>query len=106
MVHSFLFALDGCILSSNGDTSWSLSGRSCKSLPAPDNNFSQEGTVIVAIIVDNKGKVISAKAAEGTTISDNATVQLAIKAAYKAEFSYTNQPDKQTGTITYIFKFK
>ncbi len=91
---------------SSGGTSWSLAGRSCKSLPAPSNNFSQEGKVVVAIIVDGSGKVVSAKATEGTTVSDDATIQLAVKAAYKAEFSFTDRPDKQFGTITYIFKYK
>ena len=91
---------------SSGGTSWSLAGRSCKSLPAPSNNFGQEGKVVVAIIVNGNGKVVSAKATEGTTVSDDATIQLAVKAAYKAEFSFTDRPDKQFGTITYIFKYK
>lgn len=91
---------------SSGSSTWSLAGRSCKALPAPSNNFSQEGKVVVAIIVDGSGKVVSAKATEGTTISNDATIQLALKAAYKAEFSFTDRPDKQFGTITYIFKFK
>ena len=91
---------------SSGGTSWSLAGRACKSLPPPSNNFGQEGKVVVAIIVDGRGKVVSAKATEGTTVSDDATIQLAVKAAYKAEFSFTDRPDKQFGTITYIFKYK
>lgn len=90
---------------SSGGTSWSLAGRSVKALPKPSNDFKQEGKVVVAIIVDGSGKVVSAKATEGTTISNDATIQLALKAAYKAEFSFTDRPDKQFGTITYIFKF-
>lgn len=90
---------------SSGGTSWSLAGRKCKALPKPSNDFKQEGKVVVAIIVDASGKVLSAKATEGTTISNDATIQLALKAAYKAEFSFTDRPDKQFGTITYIFKF-
>ena len=90
---------------SSGGTSWSLAGRKCKALPKPSNDFKQEGKVVVAIIVDGSGKVVSAKATEGTTISNDATIQLALKAAYKAEFSFTDRPDKQFGTITYIFKF-
>ena len=90
---------------SSGGTSWSLAGRKCKALPKPSNDFKQEGKVVVVIIVDGSGKVVSAKATEGTTISNDATIQLALKAAYKAEFSFTDRPDKQFGTITYIFKF-
>ena len=90
---------------SSGGNSWALDGRRCKALPKPSNDFKQEGKVVVAIIVDGNGKVVSAKATEGTTISNDATIQLALKAAYKAEFSFTDRPDKQFGTITYIFKF-
>ena len=90
---------------SSGGNNWSLAGRKCKALPKPSNDFKQEGKVVVAIIVDGNGKVVSAKATEGTTISNDATIQLALKAAYKAEFSFTDRPDKQFGTITYIFKF-
>lgn len=88
-----------------GGNDWKLENRRCKSLPKPSNDFKQEGKVVVAIIVDGNGKVVSAKATEGTTISNDATIQLALKAAYKAEFSFTDRPDKQFGTITYIFKF-
>ena len=92
---------------SSGGNSWSLTGRGIKgTLPAPSNNFSQEGKVVVAISVDKKGKVVSAQVTEGTTVSNYETRQLAIKAAYKAEFSETDQPNLAFGTITYIFKFK
>ena len=84
---------------------WSLSGRSVISLPKPSNDFKAEGRVVVAIIVDAGGKVVSAKATEGTTVTDDRTIKLALKAAYKAVFSKTDAPNKQFGTITYIFKF-
>lgn len=84
---------------------WSLAGRSVISLPKPSNDFKAEGRVVVAIIVDAGGKVVSAKATEGTTVTDDSTIQLAIRAAYKAVFSKTDSPNKQFGTITYIFKF-
>lgn len=83
----------------------SLAGRSVISLPKPSNDFKAEGRVVVAIIVDAGGKVISAKATEGTTVTDDRTIQLALKAAYKAVFSKTDSPNKQFGTITYVFKF-
>lgn len=84
---------------------WNLAGRSVISLPKPSNDFKEEGKVVVAIIVDAGGKVISAKATEGTTVTDDRTIQLALKAAYKAVFSKTDSPNKQFGTITYVFKF-
>lgn len=89
----------------SGGNSWSLAGRNLKgSLPKPSNEFKQEGKVVVNIVVDKEGKVVSATAGNGTTISDETTRQLAIKAAYKAEFDMG--PDKAFGKITYYFKFK
>lgn len=91
--------------SSDGND-WSLNGRQIKGvLPKPDNTFNQEGIVVVNIMVDKAGKVVSAKQGKGTTISDHATIQIAIRAAYKANFNDTERPDKQVGMITYRFKF-
>ena len=85
---------------------WNLVGRTPISLPAPSNDFTEAGKVVVAVIVSANGKVVSAKIADGTTVSDARTQQLALKAAYKAVFTPTDHPDKQFGTITYIFKWK
>ena len=87
--------------------SWSLNGRSIVgALPAPGNDFKQEGKVVVNITVDKEGKVISAVVGPGSTVSDYVTQQLAIKAALKAKFNVVDRPDKEMGTITYHFKFK
>ena len=93
------------LLFNDSKLGWSLAGRSVISLPKPSNDFKAEGRVVVAIIVDAGGKVVSAKATEGTTVTDDRTIKLALKAAYKAVFSKTDAPNKQFGTITYIFKF-
>ena len=91
----------------SGGNSWSLNGRSIVgALPAPSNDFKQEGRVVVNITVDTEGRVISAVVGPGSTISDYATQQLAIKAALKAKFNVVDRPDKAMGTITYNFKFK
>lgn len=92
---------------SSGGNDWSLKGRNLKgSLPRPSNDFKQEGKVVVNIIVDASGKVVSAKVGNGTTVSDETTRQLAVKAAMKAEFDMVDRPDKAFGTITYNFKFR
>lgn len=91
---------------SSGGNSWSLNGRGIRgSLPKPADTFKQEGDVRIAITVDKEGNVLSARVIGGT-ISDEATKQLAVKAALKAKFTDTDRPDKQMGTITYTFKFK
>ena len=61
-----------------------------------------QGTVAVQIVIDELGKVISAKATSGNPLLLNAAVQ----AAYRAKFTPTvlgGQPVKVTGSITYNF---
>ncbi|MDT4896350.1 MAG: periplasmic protein TonB [Acidobacteriota bacterium] len=60
------------------------------------------GTVTVQVIVDEGGKVISARAVSGHPLLQ----QSAVQAAYQARFSPTllsGQPVKVTGVITYNF---
>lgn len=90
----------------DGGHSWRLSGRDCKAMPKPSNNFNQDGKVTVRIQVDAAGNVIGASVDDThTTISDYATRQLAVRAAKEAKFSESSVKN-QIGTITYIFKFK
>ncbi len=90
-----------------GGNEWSLGGRQLKgSLPKPSTNFNQDGVVVVNITVDAQGNVIQARVGSGTTISDEPTRQLAVRAAKAAKFSTVNRPDKQMGTITYRFNFR
>lgn len=92
---------------SSGGNTWSLNGRSLiGSLPQPSTDFNQEGKVVVFITVDKNGNVVSARAGQGTTISDEATRQIAVKAAFKAKFNMVDHPNAVMGTITYYFKFK
>ena len=92
---------------SSGGNEWSLGGRQLRgSLPKPSTDFKQEGTVVVNITVDAEGNVIQARVGAGTTISDEPTRQIAVRAAKAAKFSLVDRPDKQMGTITYRFKFK
>ena len=88
--------------SDGGGNSWSLTGRGIKgTLPKPNNNFKQEGKVVVQIRVNAAGQVVSA-AITGGDVSDKQTQQLALDAARKAKF--TEGDHDQIGTITYIFK--
>ncbi len=90
-----------------GGNSWSLNGRSLVgALPIPSSDFKQEGKVVVFITVNKDGLVVSARAGQGTTISDEATKQIAVRAAMKARFNMVDHPNAVMGTITYYFKFK
>jgi protein TonB len=60
------------------------------------------GTVTVRILLDETGKVISARATDGHPLLQHAAIQ----AAYQAQFTPTmlsKQPVKATGIITYHF---
>ena len=90
--------------STQDGNNWKLAGRTLKSLPKPSNNFKEAGKIVVTIQVNSEGKVISAKAgAEGSTIYNYEQLQMAEKAAYKAEFS-PSENKIQVGTIIYTFK--
>jgi protein TonB len=70
--------------------------------PAIAKAANVQGTVAVQIVIDEHGKVISAKATSGHPLLLNAAVQ----AAYRASFTPTvlgGQPVKVTGSITYNF---
>jgi TonB family protein len=77
------------------------------SLPKPlypdtARNARAQGTVVVEVVIDTNGKVISAKAVSGPGL----LAQAAIQAAYQAKFSATTlsgQPVRVTGTINYTF---
>ena len=87
---------------SKGGNSWSLEGRDIKgTLPQPSNTFKQEGRVIVEIRVNAAGQVVRVTH-KGGDVSDKQTIQLALDAARKAQF--TEGDHDQVGTITYIFK--
>lgn len=86
-----------------GGNEWSLSGRGARAIPKPNNDFKQEGKVVVTIRVNANGDVIEAKQSGGN-ISDPTTIKLAVDAALKAKFT-TSDNSQQVGTITYYFKF-
>jgi protein TonB len=61
-----------------------------------------QGPVAVQIVIDEQGRVISAKALSGPPL----LLQAAVQAAYRARFTPTilgGQPVKVTGSITYNF---
>ncbi len=86
--------------------SFSLSGRSAKSLPRPAYPGNDEGVVVVKITVDKYGKVTAAEpGVRGTTIMNQKFWNEAKQAALKASFNTDESaPAFQTGTITYRFR--
>ena len=86
-------------------TGYSLGGRGAKSLHRPNDDFSEEGIVVVDIWVNRSGQVTRAEVSnKGTTLINNDMRQKAVQAALRSTFaSDPNAPEEQHGTITYTF---
>ena len=86
-------------------TGYDLGGRGAKSLHRPDDDFSEEGKIVVDIWVNRAGQVVRAEVAtKGTEIFNNTMRQKAIQAAKRSTFaSDPDAPEEQHGTITYTF---
>ena len=82
-----------------------LKGRKNTTLPAP-NQCNAQGKVVIAITVDRTGRVTDATfRMAGSTAVDDCNINNAIIAARKATFNPdANAPERQVGTITYIYK--
>lgn len=96
----------GSAKSGNG-VSWSLGGRSLVGeLSKPQCRMTEEGEIVMQIMVDKDGNVISAEPIRGTKVVDQGMRQAARKAAMKAKFNPNPKGNNQTGTITYKFSYK
>jgi len=84
---------------------YSLGGRGAKSLHRPNDDFSEEGIIVVDIWVNPEGRVIRAEVAtKGTTLINPSMREKAKQAALRSVFqSDPNAPEEQKGTITYTF---
>lgn len=87
--------------------SYDLSGRSpIGSFQRPAYSSNYEGRVVIRIVVNAAGNVVSAEyQAKGSTTDRKELVDAALKAARTARFNSVAQgTTNQQGTITYIFK--
>ena len=86
-------------------TGYDLGGRGAKSLHRPNDDFSEEGIVVVDIWVNRQGKVTRAEVAtKGTTVINSDMRNKAKQAALRSSFaSDPDAPEEQHGTITYTF---
>jgi outer membrane biosynthesis protein TonB len=82
----------------------SLKGRKSTSLPAP-KFCNERGNVIIDITVDRSGTVVDAKYhREGSTITDNCSIENAKRAAKLSRFNPDEEADDmQFGSINYVF---
>jgi hypothetical protein len=83
-----------------------LKGRSIRTSPEIDNNFEQEGTLRLKIVVDRNGNVIDIKTAPGTTITNYNQKQKAIQ-QIKTMLKFNVKLDadeEQIGYYTIVYK--
>ena len=87
---------------------YSLEGRNGVYVPDPALNYQRQGVVVVEILVDRNGNVVSAReGVKGSTTMDVTLLRLAKEAALKSRFtSKADAPVHQKGTITYYFTLR
>ena len=91
-----------------GYGTFDLNGRSLGQggLPVPVYNVQEEGRVVVTIVVNPAGKVISTSINKRTNTVNPVLRKAAEDAARKARFNAVDGPDNQSGTITYYFRLR
>jgi len=88
----------------NTTVSYFLENRWHRYLYIPTYKCQGGGTVIIDIVINQSGKVISATIAENKSTRDQCLLEEAYRSATSAVFnSDTKSPTKQVGTITYVF---
>ena len=91
-----------------GYGTFDLNGRSLGQggLPKPAYTVQDEGRVVVTIVVNPAGQVISTSINKRTNTVNPTLRKAAEEAARKARFNAIPGVNNQTGTITYYFKLK
>ena len=88
----------------NTTVSYFLEGRWHSYIYIPTYKCQGGGTVILDIIINQSGKVVSAIIAENKSTSDPCLREEAYRSALSAQFnSDQKSPAKQLGTISYVF---
>lgn len=91
-----------------GHGEFNLNGRSLGpgGLPVPVYNGNDYGKVVVEIVVNSAGRVISTSINKRTNTVNPALRRAAEEAARRARFNAVDGVNNQSGTITYYFKLK
>lgn len=89
-----------------GGVGFSLAGRSMIKPPSLPKNITEEGKVVVEIVVDKNGNVIRAEAnGRGTNTNSSNLKTIARQAAFATKFNVSGAEGEQKGTLTMVFSF-
>ena len=89
-----------------GGVGFSLAGRSMIKPPSLPKNITEEGKVVVEIVVDKSGNVIRAEAnGRGTNTNSSNLKTIARQAAFATKFNVSGAEGEQKGTLTMVFSF-
>ena len=90
----------------SGGVGFSLAGRSMVKPPSLPKNITEEGKVVVEIVVDKNGNVIRAEAnGRGTNTNSSNLKTIARQAAFATKFNVSGAEGEQKGTLTMVFSF-
>lgn len=99
-----LDSLRSTVYVGESSVSYNLPGRYKTYLPIPVFKCEFGGRVVVAIVVNQAGRVLEAKVVEQESKVDDCLWEVAVDAALRSEFSVdVRAPELQEGTITYNF---
>jgi hypothetical protein len=89
-----------------GGVGFSLAGRAMVKPPSLPKNITEEGKVVVEIVVDKNGNVIRAEAnGRGTNTNSSNLKTIARQAAFATKFNVSGAEGEQKGTLTMVFSF-
>lgn len=98
------YSVPNVIRKDNTTVSYFLENRWHSHIYIPTYRCQGGGTVIIDIVINQAGKVISAMIAANKSTRDECLLQEAYRSASSARFNADqNAPAKQLGTITYVF---
>lgn len=92
----------------SGGGNYQLGNRKAISKPRPEYTCNEQGTVVVAIVVDPSGKVIEARPGQrGTTNTAACLLEQAKRAALQTSWQPdADAPQRQVGKIIYAFQLQ
>jgi len=99
-----LDSLQSTVYVGKSSVSYNIKGRYKTYLPIPIFKCEFGGTVVVAVVVNRKGRVVKAEVVDAKSRKDDCLREVAVDAALSSEFNADEKaPERQAGTITYNF---